>query len=91
MRNEQYVSYIWRMERSSHITSSYAVLRYGGASQARARAELAITPLQARQQETIFNVPRPGKMLDRMRPRFARHEAHVAAILAGGGYPVLRL
>jgi hypothetical protein len=78
------------MERSSHIPSSYAALRYGGASQARAQAELAITPVHAHKLETIFNVPRPGKRLDRMRPRFARHESHVAAVLAGGGYPVLR-
>lgn len=78
------------MERSSHIPSSYAALRYGGASQARAQAELAITPLHARKLETLFNVPRPGKLLDRMRPRFARHEAHVAATLADGGFPVLR-
>ncbi|MBU1377212.1 MAG: hypothetical protein KKE02_09975 [Alphaproteobacteria bacterium] len=78
------------METSSHITSTYAALRYGGASQDRARAELAITPGEAHMQERIFNVARPGKMLDRMRPRFARHEAHVAAILAAGGYPVLR-
>jgi len=78
------------MERTSHIPSSYAALRYGGASQARAQAELAITPLQAGQLESLFHVPRPGKLLDRMRPRFARHDRHVAAVLAGGGYPVLR-
>ena len=78
------------MATSSHIPSSYAALRYGGASQARAQAELAITPRHAGRLETLFHVPRPGKLLDRMRPRFARHEAHVAAVLAGGGYPVLR-
>lgn len=90
MRNPQYVSYIPSMETSSHITSSYAALRYGGASQDRARAELAITPGEACVQERIFNVGRPGKMLDRMRPRFARHKQHVAAALAAGGYPALK-
>lgn len=74
---------------SSHIPSTYAALRYGGASQSRAQAELAISARDARTLETIFNVPRPGKMLDRMRPRFARHEAHAAAVLAAGGYPAL--
>ncbi len=72
-----------------HTHSTYAALRYGGASQARAQAELAIPPDQARQMEAIFHVPRPGKQLDRMRPRFARHGEHVAAVRATGGYPVL--
>lgn len=78
------------METSSHITSSYAALRYGGASQGRAQAELAISPGEAAVQEWIFNVGRPGKMLDRMRPRFARHRGHVAAVLAAGGFPALK-
>jgi len=37
--------------------------------------------------EAQFQVRRPGG--ERMRPRFARHEKHVAAVLAAGGYPVL--
>lgn len=78
------------MEHTAHTPSTYAALRYGGASQARARAELAITPDHARKLEAVFNVPRPGKLMDRMRPRFARHEAHVSAVLAGGGYPAIR-
>lgn len=77
------------MKNTSHLTSTYAALRYGGASRARAEALLAITPDEALSQERIFNVARPGKALDRMRPRFARHRAHVAAVLAAGGYPVL--
>ncbi|WP_156467145.1 MULTISPECIES: hypothetical protein [unclassified Phenylobacterium] len=79
------------METSSHIPSTYAALRYGGASQSRAQAELAITPRQAGMLENVFRVARPGKMLDRMRPRFARHEAHVAAVLSAGGYPALTM
>jgi hypothetical protein len=31
----------------------------------------------------------PGAGPDPMRPRFARHEAHVAAVIGQGGYPVL--
>lgn len=77
------------MKNTSHLTSTYAALRYGGASRARAGALLAITPDEALSQERIFNVARPGKALDRMRPRFARHGAHVAAVLAAGGYPAL--
>lgn len=65
-------------------------MRYGGASRARAGALLAISPAEALSQERIFNVPRPGKALDRMRPRFASHQAHVAAVVAAGGYPVLQ-
>ena len=75
---------------ASHIPSSYAALRYGGASPNRAQAELAITPAHACKLEAIFKVARPGKMLDRMKPRFADHGAHVAAVVACGGYPVLR-
>ena len=90
MRNVQYVSYIRCMKHTSHTPSTYSALRYGGASQDRARAELAITPGHARQLEAIFNVPRPGKLMDRMRPRFARHDGHVAAVLAAGGYPAIR-
>ncbi len=77
------------MKNTSHLTSTYAALRYGGASRARAGALLAITPDEAFSQERIFNVARPGKAMDRMRPRFARHGAHVAAVLTAGGYPVL--
>lgn len=32
---------------------------------------------------------RPGRGEDAMRPRFARHEEHVQAVLRQGGYPVL--
>ena len=90
MRNRQQVSYICCMDNTSHTPSTYAALRYGGASQDRARAELAITPLEAGRLETSFHAARPGKLIDRMRPRFARHGAHVAAVLAAGGYPAIR-
>lgn len=77
------------MATSSHTPSTYAALRYGGASQTRAQAELAISAGEALALERIFRVVRPGKMLDRMRPRFARHDEHVAAVLAAGGYAAL--
>jgi len=32
---------------------------------------------------------RPGDDSDRTTPRFARHESHVRAVLAAGGFPVL--
>jgi len=83
------------MATSSHIPSSYAALRYGGASPGRAQAELAISLGHAQKLEAIFNVARPGKAMHRMRPRFARHDEHVAAVIgaaaaSAGGFPVLR-
>lgn len=78
------------MTSSSHTPSTYAALRYGGASRSRAQAELAITAGQAGRLETAFNATRPGKMLDRMRPRYARHDEHVAAVLVAGGYAALK-
>jgi len=35
------------------------------------------------------SLARPGDAGDRTTPRFARHAAHVRAVLAAGGYPVL--
>jgi len=32
---------------------------------------------------------RPGDAGDRTTPKFARHRAHVRAVLAAGGFPVL--
>jgi hypothetical protein len=32
---------------------------------------------------------RPGDASDRTTPRFARHAAHVRAVLAQGGFPVM--
>jgi hypothetical protein len=70
---------------------SYAVLRRGGASPERALAELAIPVARGAELEAVFRVRRPGQGADAMQPRFARHDRHVAAVLAAGGYPALRL
>jgi len=70
--------------------TSYNVLRRGGASQGRACAELGVSSGRGQALEALFRGLRGGRGPDAMRPRFARHEPHVAAVLAAGGYPVLR-
>jgi hypothetical protein len=69
--------------------SSYAVLRRGGASPLAASAQLALEPRLARRLEMLFRsrVSRGGG--EEAQPRFARHEAHVAAVMAQGGFPSL--
>ncbi len=66
---------------------SYSVLRFGGASQARACAELCVSFGRMRTLEAQFRVARPGG--GRGRPRFARDGAHVSAVLKAGGFTVL--
>jgi len=68
---------------------SYSVLRYGGASQRRACAELGVSFGRSEFLEMRLQ-RRRGAGSDAMRPSFARHAAHVAAVMAEGGYPVLR-
>ena len=68
---------------------SYSVLRHGGASPARALAELAVPFERELELEALFKVRRPGKGGDAMRPKFARHAQHVAAVVAAGGYPAM--
>lgn len=66
----------------------YAVLRHMGASPEAARAELDLpAATAARFEQRFLGRPRGGP--DPMRPRFARHETHVRAVLAQGGFPVL--
>jgi hypothetical protein len=67
---------------------SYAVLRHGGTPACAASAELNLSPVTAAQLERLFQ-RRPGGGAEAMRPRFARHEAHVRAVQAEGGYPSL--
>jgi hypothetical protein len=65
--------------------AAYAALRHGGAPPERARAQLSLGRRQALELEALFR-----KRSDfPMRPRFCRHDAHVGAVLAEGGFPVL--
>jgi hypothetical protein len=68
--------------------ASYAVCRLGGAPPEQARAELGLATDAVVRLERLFQA-RPGGGPDPMRPRYARHERHVAAVLAQGGFPVL--
>lgn len=70
---------------------TYSVLRYGGATRARACAECCVSSGRSFQLEAHFRIRRPGVGTDAMRPKFARHEAHVERVLAFGGYPKLSL
>jgi hypothetical protein len=70
-------------------SASYAALRHEGLPPPRAQAALDLSPAAATRLERLFQA-RPGGGTDPMRPRFARHSAHVRAVLAQGGYPALR-
>ncbi len=71
------------------IGLSYFASRHGGASPEFARLELALPAATGAALEQLFQ-RRPTGGTDPMRPRFARHSAHVDAVMAQGGYPVLR-
>ena len=73
---------------STLASASYAVLRHMGVAPDQARAELDLPLATAARLEALFQ-RRPGGGADPMKPRFARHEAHVAAVRAAGGFPVL--
>lgn len=75
------------MEHTDH--ESYSVLRQGGASQARACAELGVNSGRGLLLEAAFQTARPGKGGGRGRPRFALHRQHVRSVAAAGGFPVL--
>jgi hypothetical protein len=66
-------------------SAAYAALRQGGAPPAHASAQLGLGRRVSRELETWFRARRGGAV----RPRFARHERHVAAVLAEGGFPAL--
>jgi hypothetical protein len=68
---------------------SYSVLRCGGATQARACVELGVSSGRGLVLEALLHTARPGGGCDQQRPRFARHDRHVAAARAAGGFPVL--
>lgn len=69
-------------------SASYAALRHGGSPPWAARAQLGLKATVAARLEWLFQ-RRVGGGPDPMRPRFARHDEHVAAVLAKGGYPRL--
>jgi hypothetical protein len=69
-------------------SASYAALRYQGVAPPRARATLELPEATAVRFERLF-LARPGAGPDPMRPRFARHAVHVAAVMAQGGFPVM--
>jgi len=70
--------------------ASYYACRHSGAPPELAQVELALPPETAARLEQLFR-SRPGGGADPMRPRFARHGAHVQAVLSEGGYPALAL
>ncbi len=72
----------------SLASASYAACRHGGAPPDLVRVELELPAEAAARLERLFRA-RPGGSGDAMRPRYARHEAHVRAVSAQGGYPVL--
>lgn len=57
-----------------------------GTSPARATAELRLTSASARRLERAFRARVERAVGDSQTPRFARHEAHVAAVMAQGGF-----
>jgi len=75
-------------EPSPLASASYAALRYEGLPPPRARAALGLAPQTATRLERLFQA-RPGGGADPMKPRFARHAAHVRSALAQGGFPAL--
>lgn len=66
----------------------YAVLRHGGDPPERAVALLGLDPFIGLRLERSFRrriACRGGELM----PRFARHDRHVRAVMAEGGFPVL--
>ena len=61
----------------------YAVLRQIGTHPSRAQVELGLDLASAARLEKVFKRRRPGGA---QLPKFAKHDAHVAAVLAEGGF-----
>jgi len=70
------------LPRRPHV-QEYAVLRQTGTHPDRAQAELGLDRASATRLEKVFRRRKPGGA---QQPRFARHEAHVAAVMARGGF-----
>lgn len=67
-------------------TQDYAALRQTGTSLARATAELGLSAATARRFERVFRARAARGEGDSQIPKFARHDAHVAAVMAQGGF-----
>ena len=71
------------------LNATYANLRYEGFPPLKVRHELGVGEGRGVRLERLF-LARPGGGPDAMRPRFAKHASHVRAVLAAGGFAVLR-
>jgi hypothetical protein len=78
----------FRPPASPLASASYAACRHGGSPPDIVRVQLALPPETAAELERLFQ-RRPGGGHGALRPRFARHQAHVQAVMAQGGYPAL--
>ena len=64
----------------------YAALRQSGTSPLRARTQLGLEDWRPRRLEKLFQARTSRGRGDSQLPKFARHDAHVAAVLAAGGF-----
>lgn len=64
----------------------YAALRQTGTSPARAKLQLRLEARDAERMERLFRARAARGLGDSQLPKFARHEAHVAAVMAEGGF-----
>lgn len=64
----------------------YAALRQTGTQAARARVELGLAEDTAEGMERLLQVRTARGAGDRQLPKFARHDRHVAAVMAAGGF-----
>jgi hypothetical protein len=67
----------------------YAALRQSGTPASRARVELGLAPARSLRMERAFRAKAGRGEGDPQQPKFARHEAHVAAVMAQGGFCAL--
>lgn len=75
---------------ATFANASYRVLRYGGSTPEAARTLLDLPAPTADRFEQLF-LRSSGGGDDPMRPAFARHDKHVTAVLAQGGFPALTI
>lgn len=73
----------------SFVAIAYAAIRTGGAPPRIARTQLDLDETEARRVERLFRARAARGAGDSQLPKFARHDRHVAAVKAEGGFPVL--